>query len=69
MYAISAPFFQKQLDGKCSGTTVKGIKADRLKQFLIPLPTLAEQKRIVAKLDEVLEMIGQTPPRALREEN
>ena len=57
MYAISAPFFQKQLDNKCSGTTVKGIKADRLKQFLIPLPPLAEQKRIVAKLNEVVKMI------------
>ncbi len=54
MYAISTPFFQKQLDDKCSGTTVKGIKADRLKQFLIPLPPLAEQKRIVESLDKFL---------------
>ena len=54
MYAISTPFFQKQLDDKCSGTTVKGIKADRLKQFLIPLPPLAEQQRIVERLDKLL---------------
>lgn len=40
-----------------------------LKEALIPLPPLAEQKRIVAKLEEVLEMIGQTPPRALWEKN
>ena len=55
MYCIAARFFQKQLDEKCSGTTVKGIKASRLKLFLIPLPPLDEQQRIAKKIDELLQ--------------
>ncbi len=57
MYCIAAVFFRKQLDEKSSGTTVKGIKADRLKMLLIPLPPLAEQKRIVERIDELLACI------------
>lgn len=35
------------------GTTVAGIRKDELMSFLFPLPPLSEQKRIVAKIDEV----------------
>ncbi len=34
-----------------------GLSAEKVKNFLIPLPPLAEQKRIVAKLDELLSAL------------
>lgn len=56
MYFILSPSFQKQLLDNCTGTTAKGIKADKLKHFLLPLPPFEEQKRIVARLEELLPL-------------
>lgn len=56
MYFVLSPQFQQQLLDNCTGTTAKGIKADKLKHFLLPLPPYEEQKRIVAKLEEILPL-------------
>lgn len=42
-----------------TGLTVKGIKVAALLQFPFPLPPLAEQHRIVAKVDEVMALCDQ----------
>lgn len=45
--------FYQTLKFEGAGTTVKGIKASQLLATLVPLPPLEEQRRIVAKLEEL----------------
>jgi type I restriction enzyme S subunit len=42
-----------------SGMTVKGITIDELNNLFFPLPPLAEQQRIVAKIDELITLCEQ----------
>ncbi len=60
-YMLSA-YFQEMLDQQKTGSTVGGIKAEKLKLFPVPVPPFPEQLRIVdrieslfAKLDEAKE--------------
>ena len=57
MYFMLSPFFQKYLLDNATGTTAKGIKAARLKKMLLPVPPIAEQERIVSKIQELLKLV------------
>ena len=50
---IQSPLFRADLDG-VNTTTINQITQTNLKNRLLPLPPLAEQRRIVARLEELL---------------
>lgn len=55
LYADS-PLYWDQLYSKCSGTGQPNVNATSLKSLILPLPPLAEQKRIVSKIDELMTL-------------
>ena len=55
-YWMQSELFSKQVDKNVKGSAQKNLNTGWLKDFLVPLPPLAEQKRIVAKLEEILPL-------------
>ena len=55
-YLLSSSYLYGQFTVKASGSTVDNLNIDKVKAAFIPLPPLAEQKRIAAKLDDVLKI-------------
>lgn len=49
--------FESILDKNGTGVTAKGIKASKLKQLPIAIPPLAEQRRIVAKVEQLMALV------------
>lgn len=56
MYFMMSPIFQTLLDKNSSGMTAKGIKAAKLKQLELPVPPPSEQARIVARVDQLMQI-------------
>jgi type I restriction enzyme S subunit len=56
MFAIMSDVMQTLIDAHATGLTAKGIKAAKLKPLPLPLPPLAEQHRIVAKVDALMAL-------------
>lgn len=54
-YLFSSNFMYSFLSYQASGSTVKNLNIDKLKQIEIPLPPLKEQERIVGILDELMQ--------------
>ncbi len=64
--ALSSPFVYEQASKSTTGTAQPTIALAPLRQFAIPLPPLAEQHRIVAKVEELMSLCDRLET-ALRE--
>ncbi len=58
MHFINSPIISRRINELASGTTRQRISRRNLANIPFPLPPLAEQKRIVAKLDEAFQHLG-----------
>ena len=55
-YLFESSYYRKHIRDKSQGTNINNIKESYITELLFPLPPLAEQKRIVAKIEELLPL-------------
>ena len=53
-YLLSSGYINDQFTQKASGSTVDNLNIDKVSSAIIPLPPIAEQKRIVQKIEEMM---------------
>ena len=59
MHIINSPQARRLILGDASGTTRQRISGGKLKQVRLPVPPLPEQRRIVARIDELFAEIAE----------
>lgn len=53
-FALMSKVVRRKIEAEATGMTAAGIKASRLKEIPVPIPPLAEQYRIVARVEELM---------------
>lgn len=56
-YLLLSPYAKKVFGSKVAGAVVKNLNTDKVADSVFPLPPLAEQLRIVAKIEELLPLV------------
>ena len=59
LYSLRDPDLMERVQDKPLGMTVQHLRVGGVETLLVPLPPLAEQHRIVAKVNELLALCGQ----------
>ena len=54
-YLLSSRYLYSQFTQKASGSTVDNLNIDKVSSAIIPLPPLAEQRRIAKRIEELLQ--------------
>lgn len=55
-YLFDSEYYRKHIRDLSQGTNINNVKETYITELVVPLPPLAEQKRIVAKLEELLPL-------------
>ena len=53
---INSNYFLEYAFTSATGSTIKNVSLKSMRQFLVPLPPLPEQHRIVAKVDQLMAL-------------
>lgn len=56
---IDAPYCQRWLSGETKGVALQGVNVGDFRRMPLPIPPIAEQQRIVAKVDELMALCDQ----------
>ena len=54
-YLLSSDYLYEQFMQKASGSTVDNLNIDKVSSAIIPLPPLAEQKRIAERIETLMQ--------------
>ena len=57
VYALRSSWFYSYIRGEMTGVGITRVVLKQINSFIVPLPPLAEQKRIVQKLEEILPIM------------
>ena len=58
-FAINSSVFKSQVDAEVQGITRKRTSLTKLKKYILPIPPLEEQKRIVAKIEKLMSLVDE----------
>ena len=59
LWAMRSPFFYEETRGAMKGAAITRVTLSVMAKSLLPLPPLAEQRRMVAKVDQLMALVDE----------